>query len=194
MHQRSPSLPRSPSAGARVRSWCTVVVLMLSASAAIGQQPGLPADTDPVFQPFTVSPAQFAALAIGGSTAPSVGPLQYCDMLFAGEHPWIAAWELYERPMSPREQTTFAAAGLVLNGAVDLAPLTQPALFLGGESAGCWHLIDPNIVRPIPPRLLSAIRDGKLISSKTNDGLEFEAFLSTIRQAHDTAPGALTLR
>ena len=65
-------------------------------------------------------------------------------------------------------------------------PLSELALILGGQKAGCWRLHDPNHVQAIAPFYLQAIRDGRLITSRMGNGLAYDAFLQTILQASET--------
>jgi hypothetical protein len=70
------------------------------------------------------------------------------------------------------------------------APVMEIALLLGGDKGRCWRLYNPEQVRPIPPDLLRAVRDVRAISSMPRNGLELEAFLQTVSQAHETSAAA----
>jgi hypothetical protein len=112
-------------------------------------------------------------------------------MVLAGEHPWIGAWSFDEPWLSPRENTSAAAATLAAVGVgCETAPVMEIALLLGGDKGRCWRLYNPEHVRPIPPDLLRAVRDVRAISSRPANGLEFEAFLQTVIQAHQTSAAA----
>jgi hypothetical protein len=174
-----------------LRAWCALAGLLLGVSWSTAQPSSNPEDRDPVFQPYVVQPAQFATLTIGGGANPSVGGFQCVDMVLAGEHPWIAAWSLDEPLLSPREQTSVAAAALAALGTGgETAPLMEIALLLGGDKGRCWRLYNPEQVRPIPPDLLKAVRDVRAISGRPGNGLELEAFLQTVIQAHETSAAA----
>src|SRR5260370_5847455 len=160
MHHRSLTAPRSVWAARRLRTCCALAALPLGVTAALGQPPDRPEDRDPLFQPVTVDPANFAALTLGGGCNPSVGAFQCVDMLIAGEHPWIAVWSFYEPTLTPRENTSVAAsalAGLGVGGKT--APLGELALLLGGEKGGCSQLNYPAQGRPSPRSLLKFISD-----------------------------------
>ncbi len=191
MHERSPSAPRSRRAGPRLVPWYALVAAVLGATVGVGQPVPDPQDRDPFFQAPSVQPAYFAVLTLGGGANPSVGAFQCADMLIAGTHPWITAWDFYEPTLSPREVTSMGATALAAHGTCfGTTPLGEVALILAGERGGCWQLKNPEEVRPIPPYLLKEIRDGKLISSQTDNGKPFEAFVETIRLAHETSPAA----
>jgi hypothetical protein len=89
-------------------------------------------------------------------------------------------------------RATLGAATLLLGGASPAgdAPLTELALLRAGEPAGCWTLVNSDVVRPIRPETLAKIKDGKTLPSAASDGQEFDALLEVLTQTWYTSPRA----
>jgi hypothetical protein len=90
-------------------------------------------------------------------------------------------------PMTTTQgRATIGAATLMLSG----DPLQTVALLRNGERAGCWTLVDTDVVRPIPPEVLANIKDGPTLPTSANQGLEFDALCDVLVQTWYTSPAA----
>lgn len=90
-------------------------------------------------------------------------------------------------------RATVGAATLVLSGtAPHSAPLAELALLRNGERAGCWTLVDSDVVRPLAAATLAQIKDGPTLPDDASSGMEFDALREVLVQVWTTAPAAFT--
>jgi hypothetical protein len=112
------------------------------------------------------------------------------SLLIAGRS--LTVQKLLALMVTAEGRRTVGAATLFLNGASlpSLAPLTEVTLLNHGDRAGCWKLVNSDIVRPIPPETLANIKDGKTLPARSTEGLEFDALIEVLTQTWYTSPGA----
>ena len=59
-----------------------------------------------------------------------------------------------------------------------------------GERAGCWTLVNSDVVRPISAETLAKIKDGKTMPDGASEGQEFDALCEVLVQTWYTSPAA----
>jgi hypothetical protein len=94
--------------------------------------------------------------------------------------------------VTARGRATLGAATLLMSGTTpaEVAPLTELALLRAGEPAGCWTLVNSDVVRPIRKETLAKIKHGKTLPSAASEGQEFDALLEVLTQTWYTSPQA----
>jgi hypothetical protein len=168
------------------------LVAALPAPAPAVAPPKRRAPEPPAF--LQLEPWVTAAGVLGMGQPPQVGRLTALANVAAGQDPRMRAWNLEGPFFSRHNRRVFGASTLFLGGfyAAAGAPtagvlLPTLATLAAGDYANCWRLLDTDVVRRIPRRVLKVVRDGRGIA---NGSLEVDAYVEFLVRAHYTSAKA----
>ncbi len=135
----------------------------------------------------TPDPINMATLTIG-SAATGPGWIRASANLLVGGEDHFRVWNL-EGPWTttPGRQLR-AVVELAFSPSFETAPWTALAQIAGGQTLDFWTVLDPMVLKPVPPTYLAMVRDDRGIPSAKEDDQEVLAYWETNLIASQTDP------
>ncbi len=134
-------------------------------------------------------PINMGTLTVG-SAATGPGWIRASANLLAGGEDHFRVWNLEGPWTTTKGRQLRAMVGLAFVPSFETAPWTTLAQITGGQTLDFWTIIDPMVLKPLPPPFLAMVRDDRGIPSAKEDDQEVLAYWETNLIASQTDPMA----